>query len=379
MSNVRVYKKGDVLFKEGDRAQFIYLLQTGTVSVAIPRAKKSIELYQAATSQMIGEFALWGQAQHNLLATATSEVKAIEIPVDSFKAQIEAEPQLVKLLIKSLGDRLKQTTQEVKALRIEREATPCPDDQIAKIFGSLWHTVNLKAKKDGTKHHVSWAMTKTYAQRVFSESPKRLEQVVCLLKKLKIAQVEMGKNQDNPDGPEEIQNVQFLDLQSLENFVEFYQHYYFKGGKTDLLKPEDQYITMITAVLKCAEGTTPDRNGIVALDFPQLIDRLKNEFSVTLNSDHLARLEAKGLFAKRISNDKSVLLQFDIAEFKKALINWRILREIEKWNEKGFVDLTEEEPAKKKAAGGSACPNCANTTTVEQKFCAQCGQKLQAA
>jgi hypothetical protein len=43
-------------------------------------------------------------------------------------------------------------------------------------------------------------------------------------------------------------------------------------------------------------------------------------------------------------------LQYELKEYRSVYFSWKILREIEKWNEKGFVDMDEKEekPKKKK-------------------------------
>ena len=59
------------------------------------------------------------------------------------------------------------------------------------------------------------------------------------------------------------------------------------------------------------------------------------------------------------------------------LYNWRILREIEKWNEKGFVDLNEKEEKLKKNNQGPSCPQCGVGVQAQAKFCHECGTQLQ--
>jgi hypothetical protein len=59
--------------------------------------------------------------------------------------------------------------------------------------------------------------------------------------------------------------------------------------------------------------------------------------------------------------------------------NWKILKEIDKWNELGFVDLSDPKdvkPASGAAAGETNCPSCNNPVIGNQKFCGECGHKL---
>ena len=55
-----------------------------------------------------------------------------------------------------------------------------------------------------------------------------------------------------------------------------------------------------------------------------------------------------------------------------------MLKELEKWNEKGFVDMTEEDPKKAKKAEEASCPQCQAKIVAQAKFCSECGFKLAA-
>lgn len=379
----RVIKKGEFLFKEGDKISSIHLIQSGSVSVCLNRPKKNIDIMPLGPSQVLGEQALSGLGQYPFSAIATVETKVIDIPVDTFKQAIDGSPQMIKFLVKSLLDRLKFTTNEVKSNKMEKDTSPCPEDQVAKAFGSLFHAANHKGTKDPKNPElvtIEWDMFKHYVQRVFGESPKRLEQSLSILVKLKLAQFEMGRPPEDPEGPEMIMKVQLSDLAAVEAFFEFYQYYYFKGGaRGDILKADDMSSALLNQFIIMVEGIEPDRLGIVSIEFPKAVESFKKDLGINLSPDHFTRLEQKGIFSKRHARqDGTVMVQFDLKEFKNTQKIWRILREIDKWNEKGFVDM-KEEPAKiKKKPDGPCCPQCSAPIIAQAKFCSECGSKVAA-
>lgn len=379
----RVVKKGEYLFKEGDKIQNIQLIQTGSVSVCISRPKKNIDLLTLSTSQVLGEQGIVGGATYPFSAVATTETRIVEVPLDAFKQVVDGSPQMIKVLVKSLIDRVKTLSGEVKSNKMEKDSTPCPEDQIAKIFGTAYHTAKHKGtknEKDPNQVTVEWTMYKQYAQRIFAESPKRLEQALCVLVKLKLATFEMGHPPEDPEGPEQIMRVNILDLNAIEAFFEFYQYYYFKGGaKSEVLKVDEQCSNLLNNLISVSEGLEADRFGVVTLDFQKTMERFKQEWGINLNSDHFARLEQKGVFCKRQARqDGTVVLQFELKEFKTTQKIWRIIKEIDKWNEKGFVDMTEDEQKAKKKSDGPSCPQCAASIQAQAKFCSECGFKLAA-
>ena len=383
MSTVKVFKRGEVLYKEGDKAQLLFLIQSGSVQLQLVRQKQTIELCTLGGTQIVGEHALAGVATHPHSAIALTEVKAIELPVDGVKAQIEAGSQLQKLLTKSLCDKLKVIMKDCQSMRLERDNTPCPSDQTAKIFGVLFHVAKAKGETSKDKPgivSVNWQAMRQYAQRVFMESPKRLQMALNIFVKLGWAKLEMVKAEDNPDGPEELGTVHFSDLAGIEQFFEFFQYYHFKGGKQELLKTDERAMQMAHALIELAAGETPDRNGSVKIEYAKVIEKLKANMGIQLNNDHWALLENKGLLVKRESGDKGVFLQFELKEFERTEKIWKVLREVERWNEKGSVDPNEPVETKKASKAGPCCPDCGHGFEgAAPKFCSECGHKFTAA
>jgi CRP-like cAMP-binding protein len=384
MSTIKVFKKGEALYREGEKATTVYLVQSGSVSLHLTRQKQTIELCIVGTNQIVGEHALSGGLTHPHSAVCTSETKVIELPVEAVKAQLESASQLFKFLAKGLSDKLKVVFKELQSARLERDNTPCPPDQTAKIFGALYHSARLKSetKKEGTVT-ASFPAMKQYAQRVFLESPKRLEQTANIFVKLGVAKYEWTKNEDDPEAVEEIGFLHFKDADALsmvEQFFEFYQYYYFKGGKGELLKTDDRVIQLTQALVDVGTGEALDRNGSVRLDYSKVVEKVKDSMGLQLNGDHFTLLENKGLFVKRQSTDTGVFLQFEFKEFERTLKIWRVMREVERWNDKGFVDPNEPivEPGKPKKPGQLECHQCSHPYDKDAKFCSECGAKLNA-
>ncbi|XGC80018.1 cyclic nucleotide-binding domain-containing protein [Bdellovibrio bacteriovorus] len=375
--SVKTFKKGEVIFKDGDKITSVYLIQSGGANQCLIRGKKTIDLYQLGASHILGDQVILGQSTHPTSAIATTETKVLEIPVETLKQQYEGAPQMLKVIIKSLADRLRLAMNDVRSSKLEKDSSPCPEDQVAKTFGAVFHTANHKGDRSQAGRVIlEWSMMKQYSQRVFGESPKRMEQAINILVKLKMALYEMGKAPDNPDGPDEIQRVHFLDLPLVESFFEFYQYYYFKSGRSEILKVDELCSQMLECLLKLAETEQADRFGIVSVDFTKYSEACKNEIGLNLNNDHFNRLESKGVLMKRKNGGTGVLLQFEVKEFRSIFQSWKMIKEIDKWNEKGFVDMDEKEEKTKKKSGGPCCPGCAVEVQAGAKFCHECGHKL---
>lgn len=376
----KVFKKGEIIFKEGDKSTAAYLIQSGSVQVYLQKSKQKIDLYRLGAMQILSEQVLAGGQTHSATAVALAETKVLELPPESIKTQIAELNQVMRLILKSTMDKLKLVNTELRSVKLERDNTPCPQDQTAKAFASFYHTLLHKAEKKTDTHSMSWVLCKHYAQRMFVESPKRLENIANIFIKHKFASFTMMKDLDNPDGPEVIDQIIFKNLQVVEDFFEFYQYYYFKGSKLDILKTDENSGKILTYLLELSKTATPDRHGAVRFPYQEVVDKLKAQYHFNLNSDHFSILEQKGIFARRQSTDQGVFLSFDLKEWQRMLMNWKILKEIEVWNEKGHVD--SHDPAedfwpKQEAKGKEhACPSCHAKVPEDAKFCMNCGHKL---
>ena len=376
----KTYKRGDVIYKEGDKITHVIFVQSGAVQQTLLRNKKNVELLSSGANSVLGESGVAGVPTHNIAAVATQETKTLEVPIETFKAQIEAAPQFLKILIKSFGERLHKALQEIRSHKMANDSTPCPDEGVPKVFAAIFFTINHKGvkQKDGKSYEIDWMVFRQYCQRIMGESLKRVEGAVDILVKMKLAQYVMGKPPEDPEGPDQKMAVMFFDIQPIEAFFEFFQYYYYKPGKSDLLKVEDSATQMVQLMLKCVEGMTPDRFGIVSLEYASFAEKMMEELGSKLTGDHFVRLESKGVFNKRRTTGDKVYIDFDIKEYRNVFYSWKLIREVNKWNERGFVDLDEKEEVKKKKTDGPCCPQCGTGSVPEQKFCGECGFNLLA-
>ncbi len=147
MSNVKVYKKGDIIFRDGDKIQSVQMIQSGGVSTCFIRPKKNVELFQVGPSHILGEVGLVGGSTHPYSAIATTETKVLEIPVDVFKQQVDAGAQSTKILIKSLIERLKQSLSDVNPVAWKKTPVPAQKIKLLKFLERSITRLDIKGRK----------------------------------------------------------------------------------------------------------------------------------------------------------------------------------------------------------------------------------------
>lgn len=378
MDNVKKLKRNEILFKEGDQPTAIYIIQTGKIGLMIDRGGKLFEITSHGPSQVVGEQALTGSGRHAYTAQALQECKVLEVPLELMKQQFEKTPTGVKLMVKSLIDDAKTTRTATKQWKVENEKSPMPQGLIHKMFTEVHLIARHIGKKNPEKPndiYVAWNALKLYATRFFGESPQRLRTVIDLLAKLKFAELKMTKTEE---GEEELSDITLFNVQLFEDFAEFYQYHLFKGSRAEAIFVDPLALKVAKAITEISEGAPVNHKGASILDYQVVLNECKTKYRIDLKNIHLDALEKKGLFVQRKSfDDGRVELSFDRNEFAKMSQFWAIIFEIDKWNDKGYVDMNEKEEVALGASG--ECPACKSKVESDHKFCPSCGFKMQAA
>lgn len=379
MENVKKLKRGEVLFKEGEAVGAVYMLQAGKIALTSERSGKSLEVVVLGPGTVLGEHALFMNGRHEFSAEAVQECKILEVPLELMKQQFDKCPTGIKLLVKSVGDEVRAARKQTKMSKFETEKVPCPQGVIHRLFTE----VHLIARHIGKKKNaeqpneitVAWDALKLYATRFFGESPQRLRGLMDLMLKLKMVEFTVRKTEEDE---EELSDVKILNTQVLEDFAEFFQYHLFKGSKAEAIFVDPLALKVARAFAELSAGAEVDHKGASRLDWTAVLAECRAKYRLELKNTHLDVLERKGLFVKRQSfDDGRMQMSFDRTEFVKMSQYWAVLLEIDKWNEKGFVDLNEKEEVA--AADGNACPQCSGAIDNKHKFCPHCGFKLQVA
>jgi CRP-like cAMP-binding protein len=330
----RTLRPGDVLLKPGDRVASVYIVQSGRLAVFQNRSSQLIEIAQLAAPECIGEESVFGPVSWSLQVTATRDTTVLEIPTTLIPEQIKATPPHTRELFKALNERAKALLTELRTTRGDRGTTACPPDETAKTFSILFHSMRIIGKEGKIGETgvttANWKEVLTFANDIFGENEVRFESAAQILVRLDYAEMDASG-----------ENYTVKAMRTLENFVDYYGGYHFKGGYANLLKTHPKMTRITQEMLKLVQdpsiGAKVDRGGVAHLPYKPAVDALKQAIQ-GFEADQIFRLEQKGLFVKRTATNDGGVLSFLKMDFEQMLENWGILREVEIWNENGYVD-----------------------------------------
>lgn len=134
INNVKSFHKGQVIFKEGQPADYAYLIKTGSVVIYRLIDEKRVVLERLGPGQMFGEMGVLGDAPRSANALADDFTEAMSLDRDYLGQALSESPKIIQKLARLSLERLRRTTQKVRP-----PYTP-------NIFLSVCHILELAAR-----------------------------------------------------------------------------------------------------------------------------------------------------------------------------------------------------------------------------------------
>lgn len=113
---LKKFKKGEILFREGENPGAMYLIRTGMVRVFKKKGDSQIEIDTLRAGGVVGEMAFLDGNPRSASAEAIMDTELVEISTDLYTSTMEKIPEWVKILIKAIVGKLRSTTTKVKNL-----------------------------------------------------------------------------------------------------------------------------------------------------------------------------------------------------------------------------------------------------------------------
>jgi len=109
-AELKSYKTDDVLFGEGDAADGLYLIRSGSVSVSRRIGGRDIVTSYVAAGNYVGEMGLLGQSNRSATVKATVATESIFLRADVFMTMLERNEGLRERVQETMRDRLSQNS-----------------------------------------------------------------------------------------------------------------------------------------------------------------------------------------------------------------------------------------------------------------------------
>ena len=112
------FEPHSLIFKEGERASKLFLVQTGEVLCLKSSKDRLIPVFLAKAGDIIGESAILQNLEYTYSAIAFNKTDLLEIPATSFEAVLATAPQWLVDLTETMVTRFQNTSNLIAENRI---------------------------------------------------------------------------------------------------------------------------------------------------------------------------------------------------------------------------------------------------------------------
>lgn len=108
------YKKGDILFREGETSKDLYIIQNGIVKIFKETDGKRLPIALVHAGQFIGELSFFDGKPRSATAEAATDLKVVKLDQAKLDKEIRKLPSWLLVIIRSIADRMREADELVK-------------------------------------------------------------------------------------------------------------------------------------------------------------------------------------------------------------------------------------------------------------------------
>ena len=110
----RLYKDGEVIIKQGDTGDCLYVIQKGKVEVIQESGNGEIRLAELGETEFFGEMGLFEKDVRSATVRAIGESKVLTIDRKNFYQTIQKDPSIAYRLLEKMSNRLREMNNKLK-------------------------------------------------------------------------------------------------------------------------------------------------------------------------------------------------------------------------------------------------------------------------
>jgi CRP-like cAMP-binding protein len=112
----REFRRGDVLFREGEPGREMYVIQAGKVNITKTVRETEKILATLGAGEFFGEMSILNNKPRSAGAVVAEDAKLLVIDPKTFEAMIRGNVEIAVRLIKKLSDRLQEADEQIENL-----------------------------------------------------------------------------------------------------------------------------------------------------------------------------------------------------------------------------------------------------------------------
>lgn len=312
-------KKGDILFREGDPSDAMYVIKKGRIAITKTKGSGEVELAELGPGEMLGEMAFFDNKPRSAGARVKQDAQIIALPFSALYAQFKTFPEWLKAMVKNVNGKLRDANAKIKNL--EKESAPETTAFQPHMITRLCAIISLIGYKSGQKEGdgvvIPYYTLRNYCIQIFQAPTTKLDKMMEALSSMQIMKVE--------DLGEGKKKITILKLEFLAKFVDWYNEYLFKDeGKRANVTEKD--MIGLKALAFYGQKITPNEKGEVVVSLTDIQNNSMKDLGTLVSVNATDNLAQMGLVQEKQSGEGGILTQKFVLNDILALVpNWELV------------------------------------------------------
>ena len=116
----RVYNDGEVIIRQGEAGECMYVAQEGEVEVYTEQDGEEVSLAIRKAGELIGEMAIFEREVRSASVRARGEARVLTLDKKNFLRRINEDPSLAFRIVQAMSGRIRELSKEVARLRTHK-------------------------------------------------------------------------------------------------------------------------------------------------------------------------------------------------------------------------------------------------------------------
>ena len=113
----REYTDGEVVCRQGEAGDCMYVVQSGHVAVVREQAGIEVELAELTTGDIFGEMAIFERQPRSATVRAKGRARILTLDRPAFLRRVHQDPSLAYRMLQEMSGRIRKLDQEVARLK----------------------------------------------------------------------------------------------------------------------------------------------------------------------------------------------------------------------------------------------------------------------
>ena len=117
----KAFSDGDVIFREGDKGETMYVIQSGNVKIAKNTKSGEVTLATLTSGDIFGEMSLFDRMPRSATAVASGKATILSIDKKKLFTTISRDPTMVFKVLETMSHRIRMLDEELSRLKKTKE------------------------------------------------------------------------------------------------------------------------------------------------------------------------------------------------------------------------------------------------------------------